>query len=65
MRRVLPPPECPEAYYSKPLCKAARVKGTTCECTALNDTDFGLRHCPFYKPDKENVIYDSMDDIPY
>lgn len=35
---------------STPDCRAAVYKHGAVECTALRDTNFGVRACPFYKP---------------
>lgn len=32
-------------------CRAVRKEGGAYMCTALLDTDFGNRACPFYKPE--------------
>lgn len=31
-------------------CRAAKREKGALMCTALNDTNFGVRPCPFYKP---------------
>lgn len=55
--------ECPE-YWENPkdICAAAEMRGISCICTALNDTNFGLRHCPFYKTAAQNRIEDRKTD---
>lgn len=47
-------PECPE-YWENPkdVCAAAIRHGIFCYCTCLTDTNFGMRHCPFYKTPKQ------------
>lgn len=48
-------PECPE-YWENPkdICAAAESHGIFCLCTALTDTNFGMKHCPFYKTAEQN-----------
>ena len=43
-------PECPE-YWENPkdICAAAYRHGIFCYCTALTNTNFGMKHCTFYK----------------
>lgn len=56
-------PECPE-YWENPndVCAAAERHGIFCYCKALTDTNFGMRHCPFYKTADRNHKEDEETD---
>ena len=48
-------PECPEVYEDKPLCRKARIRSCWVECSILSSTNFGERHCPFYKTQEQYI----------